>query len=67
VGVAPGVGLDGTGATVNGSASGLTFLGRPLGRRGLSPSVDAGDGSGVVGSTGADVGSSVVKASGRAS
>jgi hypothetical protein len=49
------VGLDGTGGTADGSA-GLTFLGRPLGRGGVAPSVDAGDSWGGMGSTWADVG-----------
>ena len=60
------VGFDGTGGAADGSAAALTFLGRPLGRSGLTASGDAEGGWGGVRSLGTDVGSSVVNASGNA-
>ena len=56
----------GTGEATDGSAAALTFLGRPLGRSGLSASVDAEGGWVGVGSIVADVSSSAVRASGGA-
>jgi hypothetical protein len=60
------VGFDGTGGAAHCSVAALTFLGRPLGRGGLTASVDAEGGRGGVGLVWPDVGSSVVGASGDA-
>src|ERR1700681_1361737 len=58
------VDFEGTGGASDGGVAALTFLGRCLGRGGLTASVVAEGGWGLVGLVGARTGSPVVRASG---